>query len=170
MLWVRFGHAGSQGGDLVGRELRQPCLLPQGSTSQADSLQQMAHFDVKNNLVENKLAPALQLGKSAFISKTQDILSCSASEALGTGAEMLTELPSQAPTYFDAVFDSTRMRFSFPASNARQAGPSRQPPPARSGSSFRATSDFPAEGAVNCPVKMLPAVPCQRVQQVPSGK
>lgn len=145
---MRFGRVGSRGGDLVARELRQPCLPPRGFASQADSLQQMARFDAKNNPVGNKLAPALQLGKSAFISKTQDVLSCSASEALG--AEMLTELPRQALTYFNAVFDCTKLHFSYPASDAPQAGPNRQTPLARSSSGFGATSDFPAEGAVNC--------------------
>ena len=154
----------------MAQELRQSCLPPRDFASQADSLQQMARFNAKNNPVGNKLAPALQLGKSAFISKTQDILSCSASEAQGTGAEMLTELPSQAPTYFDTVFDSTKMHFSFPASDAPQAGSSRQAPLARSSSGFGATSDFPAEGTVNCPVKMLPAAPCLRAQQVPGGE
>lgn len=169
MLRVRFGRAGSRSGDLVARELRQRCLLPRGFASQADSLQQMAHFNAKNNPVGNKLAPALQLGKSAFSSKTQDALSCSASEAEGTGAETLTARPGQAPTYSDAVFDSVKMHFSFPASDAPQARPGHQPPPARSGSSFGTTSDFPAEGAAKCPVKMLPAVPCLRAQQVPGG-
>lgn len=129
MLRVRFGRASSRGADLVTRELRQPRLLPRGFASQADSLQQMARFDAKNNLLGNKLAPALRLGKSAFISKTQDVLSCSASKAQGTGAEMLTALPGQAPTYFDAAFDSTKMHFPFPASDAPQAGPSRQKRP-----------------------------------------
>lgn len=112
----------------------------------------MAHFNAKNNPVGNKLAPALHLGRSAFIGKTQDVLSCSASEAQGTGAELLTELPSQAPAYFNAVFDPTKTHFSFPATDAPQAAPSRQIPLARSGSGSGAMSDFPADGAVDCPV------------------
>ncbi|XP_039239011.1 uncharacterized protein LOC120323604 [Pipra filicauda] len=119
---------------------------PQGSASQADSLQQMAPLGHKNNPVGNKLPPALQLGKNAFISKTQDVLSCSASQAQGTSAERLTELPSQAPTYFNAGLDSSKLHFSSPASDAPLLVPDST---GQNGSGFGATSDFPADRAVN---------------------
>lgn len=55
---------------------RSPARGPRSSAPRADSLQQMAPFDAKNNLLGNKPAPGLQLEKSAFISKTQDVFSC----------------------------------------------------------------------------------------------
>lgn len=63
-----------------------------------------------------------------------------------TGAERLIELPSQAPTYFDAGFDSSMIHFSSPASDAPWLVPHST---GQNGSGFGATSDFPAKGAVN---------------------
>lgn len=115
---------------------RSPGCGPRSSASRADSLQQMAPFDAINNPLGNKSAPGLQLEKSAFISKTQDVLSCF---PLRTGAERLIEVPRQAPTYFNAGFDSSEIHFSSSASDAPWLVPH------STGSGFGATSDFPAK-------------------------